>query len=103
MLECVVKTSSEVQRLNIKSVLWTRYPHEHGEPEEILLSDNQRSTEDGNYSFAAPHWDNTNKNVSLLISKAAAKNEGNYQCEVKTNAGDALYHNFISFNVKGKL
>lgn len=98
LLECVVITANEVKDFKIKSVKWTRYRNQIRS--EVLTFPGANSRD--SYSFADPHWSNTNKNVSLFISKAAVQHEGHYECKVDTTAGDAK-SKLISLNVAGKL
>lgn len=103
LLQCVVKTSSEVNNLKIRSVKWTRFPPGDDKSEVVLHFYYGETNKMDGYSLATPHWDDTNKNVSLLISKATAKHAGHYECEVETSAGTANNEISISFTVTGKL
>lgn len=90
-----------MKELKLGSVKWTRFPRDNGSREVVLHFYYGETVGNDGYSFADPDWNNTNKNVSLLISKAAVKHEGHYECEVETSAGDAASV-LISFNVTGK-
>lgn len=102
LLKCDVIPTPEAKDLKIYSVKWTRYPRHVYGPVEVLKFFHGKTTSNNGYSLAEPQWSNTNKNVSLLISKAAVQHDGNYQCEVETNCGDDK-SDYISFQVTGKL
>lgn len=102
LLECVLVTTQVIKDFEIKSVKWTKFPRNESDPFALIFSEKENSSGNG-YSFAEPHWNNKNRNVSLLISKAAVQHEGFYECQVGTNAGYPEPDKLISFNVTGKL
>lgn len=54
----------------------------------VLLLHNGKTTPEPGYSFAEPSWNESNMNVSLLITNTAVDHEGDYKCEVITDSGD---------------
>lgn len=101
LLECVLITSNKVTDLEIRSVTWTRF---YGRNPEVVLSYDSGETYKGeSYSFADPDWKNTNKNVSLFISKTGVEHEGFYECVVETNVGNARLDKPYIVNVTGKM
>ncbi|XP_075899034.1 uncharacterized protein LOC142899351 [Nelusetta ayraudi] len=102
LLECVLKTSDDVKDLKIQYVTWKRYSGDGSEPQVVLeLKDGKPYPRKG-YSFAEPYWNDENRNVSLLITKAAVQHVGFYECEVVTDSGFPELSIMISFNVTAK-
>ncbi|XP_076741170.1 CD276 antigen homolog isoform X1 [Maylandia zebra] len=89
LLECVVKTSSDVNDPNIRMVAWKKLTSPEDEGDLVLgfkrgkLDEPKRG-----YRFAEPSWDGKNMNVSLLITNTAVADEGDYKCIVITDSGD---------------
>ncbi|XP_063331423.1 uncharacterized protein zgc:174863 isoform X2 [Pelmatolapia mariae] len=89
LLECVVKTSSDVTDPNIRVVAWKKLtsPEDGGD----LVLAFQRGKLDQpkrGYRFAEPSWNEKNMNVSLLITNTAVADNGDYKCIVITDSGD---------------
>lgn len=95
LLECVVHVTAEVSNPEIRVVVWKKI----GADEPVLVF-HRTPKEKKNYGFAEPSWNNKNMNVSLLITNTAVKHEGNYECMVITNSGDAKGN--INFKVAGE-
>ncbi|XP_075905581.1 uncharacterized protein LOC142903441 [Nelusetta ayraudi] len=102
LLECVLKTSIEVQDLKILYMAWMRYSHDNSEPDVVLEFRDGKPYPSKGYSFAEPFWDNKNRNMSLIITKAAVEHEGFYECTVVTNSGSSNSPKMTSFNVTAK-
>lgn len=102
LLECVLIISHEVTDFEITSVQWKKYPADDSDPLALNFSSGETSSS-GGYSFAEPNWNSSTKNVSLLISKAAAQHEGHYECTVETSAGNPPASKLIAFDVTGEL
>lgn len=103
LLECVLKTTTEATNLKILSVTWKRYSGDGSEPDVVLEFREGKTYPSKGYSLAEPFWDNKNRNVSLLITKAAVQHVGFYECEVGTDSGSSKFPEMMSFNVTGKL
>lgn len=83
LLECVIKTSEDVAKPQIRLVSWKKA----GADEEILGFLRGTTTQLPGYVFAESSWNNRNMNISLLITDTAVQDEGVYTCEVMTNSG----------------
>ncbi|XP_005947933.1 CD276 antigen isoform X2 [Haplochromis burtoni] len=94
LLECVVKTSSDVTDPNIRMVAWKKLtsPEDEG---DLLLGFNRGKLDrpKRGYRFAEPSWNEKNMNVSLLITNTAVADDGDYKCIVITDSGD---HNIVT-------
>ncbi|XP_045904060.1 selection and upkeep of intraepithelial T-cells protein 7 isoform X1 [Micropterus dolomieu] len=82
LLECVILTGKEVTEAKVRVVIWKK-----GDKTVLLLHNGKTMPEPG-YSFAEPSWNESNMNVSLLITNTAVDHEGDYKCEVITDSGD---------------
>lgn len=102
LLECVLKTTREAINLKIIHVTWMRYSGDGSEPDVVLEFRDGKPYPSKGYSFAEPFWDNKNRNVSLLITKAAVQHVGFYECEVVTDSGSSNFPKMMSFNVTAK-
>ncbi|XP_076741168.1 uncharacterized protein LOC112434936 isoform X1 [Maylandia zebra] len=89
LLECVVKTSSDVNDPNIRMVAWKKLtsPEDEGDPVLDFKRGKLNRPKRG-YRFAEPSWNGKNMNVSLLITNTAVADEGDYKCIVITDSGD---------------
>lgn len=96
LLECVVQLTQEVSNAEIRVVTWKK----KGVEEPLLVFHRGKPKEMKGYKFAEPSWNNKNMNVSLLITSTAVEHEGNYECMVITNSGDATGN--INFKVTGE-
>uniref|UniRef100_A0A3Q4FYT2 Ig-like domain-containing protein n=1 Tax=Neolamprologus brichardi TaxID=32507 RepID=A0A3Q4FYT2_NEOBR len=89
LLECVVKTSSDVTDPNIRMVAWKKLtsPEDEG---DLVLGFNRGKLDEPKrgYRFAEPSWNEKNMNVSLLITNTAVADNGDYKCIVITDSGD---------------
>lgn len=89
LLECVVKTSSDVTDPNIRMVAWKKLtsPEDEG---DLVLGFNRGKLDEPKrgYRFAEPSWNEKNMNVSLLITNTAVADDGYYKCIVITDSGD---------------
>uniref|UniRef100_A0A3B4GFD6 Uncharacterized LOC102215945 n=1 Tax=Pundamilia nyererei TaxID=303518 RepID=A0A3B4GFD6_9CICH len=89
LLECVVKTSSDVTDPNIRMVAWKKLtsPEDEG---DLVLGFNRGKLDQPKrgYRFAEPSWKEKNMNVSLLITNTTVADEGDYKCIVITDSGD---------------
>uniref|UniRef100_A0A3P9DC11 Ig-like domain-containing protein n=1 Tax=Maylandia zebra TaxID=106582 RepID=A0A3P9DC11_9CICH len=89
LLECVVKTSTDVKDPTIRMVAWKKLtsPEDEGDP---VLGFNRWKLDrpKRGYRFAEPSWDKKNMNVSLLITNTAVADDGDYKCMVITDSGD---------------
>lgn len=82
VLECMVKTSEEVEDPQFIFVAWKKT----GAKKPLVHFFNGQTTQVPGYSFAEPSW-NKNLNVSLLISNTSVQDEGTYNCEVMLDSG----------------
>lgn len=83
LLKCVIQHSSVVKDLEIRHVSWRKADVE----EPLLFFYGGEITSQPGYSFAEPHWNDKNLNVSLLITNTNVQHEGAYTCEVMTDSG----------------
>ncbi|KAM9857118.1 butyrophilin subfamily 1 member A1 [Aulostomus maculatus] len=84
MVECVIKTSEEVQAPEIRIAVWKK-----GSTKLLLFQDGKFTDHEPRHSFAEPRWNQTNMNVSLLITNTAVADGGNYSCFVITTSGES--------------
>lgn len=96
LLECVLKTTEDVEDLRIRSLIWKKY----GVDEVLLKFMDGDTTKQTGYSFAEPSWNKRSRNVSLLISSTTVQHEGIYRCQVMTSVGPAWGN--IYLKVTGK-
>uniref|UniRef100_A0A3P9DD37 Ig-like domain-containing protein n=1 Tax=Maylandia zebra TaxID=106582 RepID=A0A3P9DD37_9CICH len=89
LLECVIKTSTDIKDPTIRTVAWKKLtsPEDEGDP---VLGFNRWKLDrpKRGYRFAEPSWDEKNMNVSLLITNTAVADDGDYKCMVITDSGD---------------
>ncbi|XP_039880596.1 hemicentin-1-like [Simochromis diagramma] len=89
LLECVIKTTTDINDPNIRMVAWKKLtsPEDEG---DLLLGFNRGKLDQPKrgYRFAEPSWDEKNMNVSLLITNTAVADDGYYKCIVITDIGD---------------
>ncbi|XP_039880598.1 butyrophilin-like protein 1 isoform X2 [Simochromis diagramma] len=91
LLECVVKTITDVTDPNIRMVAWKKLtsPEDEG---DLVLGFNRGTLDEPRgqrgYRFAEPSWNEKNMNVSLLITNTAVADDGYYKCMVITDSGD---------------
>uniref|UniRef100_A0A3B4GF94 Ig-like domain-containing protein n=1 Tax=Pundamilia nyererei TaxID=303518 RepID=A0A3B4GF94_9CICH len=89
LLECVIKTSTDIKDPTIRMVAWKKLtsPEDEGDP---VLGFNRRKLDrpKRGYRFAEPSWNEKNMNVSLLITNTAVADDGYYKCIVITDRGD---------------
>ncbi|XP_039469717.1 uncharacterized protein zgc:174863 isoform X2 [Oreochromis aureus] len=89
VLECVIKTSTDVNDPTIRTVAWKKLtsPEDEG---DLVLGFNRGKLDQPKrgYRFAEPLWNEKNMNVSLLITNTAVKDDGYYKCIVITDSGD---------------
>lgn len=89
LLECVVKTSSDVTDPNIRMVAWKKLTSPEDEGDLVLgFKRGKLDQPKRGYRFAEPSWNGKNMNVSLLITNTAVADEGDYKCIVITDSGD---------------
>lgn len=89
LLECVVKTSSDVTDPNIRMVAWKKLTSLEDEGDLVLGFNRGKLDEPKRgYRFAEPSWNEKNMNVSLLITNTAVADDGYYKCIVITDSGD---------------
>lgn len=89
LLECVVKTSSDVTDPNIRMVAWKKLTSPEDEGDLVLgFNSGKLDRPKRGYRFAEPSWDEKNMNVSLLITNTAVADDGYYKCMVITDSGD---------------
>lgn len=89
LLECVVKTSSDVIDPNIRIVAWKKLTSPEDEGDLVLgFKRGKLDQPKQGYRFAEPSWDEKNMNVSLLITNTAVADDGYYKCIVITDSGD---------------
>ncbi|XP_070710978.1 V-set domain-containing T-cell activation inhibitor 1 [Pempheris klunzingeri] len=96
LLECLIRPAQEVEDVKIRVVTWKK----EGDERALLLFNRGKAKFQPGYSFAEPHWNDRNMNVSLLITNTATVDEGAYKCMVMTDSGDASI--YISLKVTAR-
>ncbi|XP_051801466.1 uncharacterized protein zgc:174863 isoform X2 [Acanthochromis polyacanthus] len=94
LLECVVKTTREVEGAVIRIVTWTK----EGAEQPLLFFNRGKLQQEPGYRFAEPSWNDNNMNISLLIAETKVADDGDYTCMVITDSGDDS--SLTSLNVK---
>uniref|UniRef100_A0A3Q4I3B3 Ig-like domain-containing protein n=1 Tax=Neolamprologus brichardi TaxID=32507 RepID=A0A3Q4I3B3_NEOBR len=114
LLECVIKTSTDVTDPTIRVVAWKKLTSSEDEG-DLLLGFNRGRLDrpKRGYRFAEPLWDERNMNVSLLITNTAVADDGDYECIVITDSGDdrmvttlkvqARYSNLTVYSIHEKI
>lgn len=83
VLDCMVKTSEEVEDPQFILVSWRKK-----DTKQLLVHFyNGQMMQLPGYSFAEPSWNNKNMNVSLLVSNTSVQDEGTYSCELMLDSG----------------
>ncbi|XP_041838981.1 programmed cell death 1 ligand 2 isoform X2 [Melanotaenia boesemani] len=95
LLMCVIKPEQNDGIVNIRVVTWRKI----GDEEPLLFFHNKPNFVPG-YKFAESSWDESNMNVSLLITSTKVADEGDYMCEVVTDSGDD--HRTTKLKVKAR-
>ncbi|CAI5679951.1 unnamed protein product [Oreochromis niloticus] len=89
LLECVVKTSTDITDPSILTVAWKKLTSPEDEGDLVLgFHRGKLDRPKRGYRFAEPLWDEKNMNVSLLITNTAVADDGYYKCMVITDSGD---------------
>ncbi|KAL3996295.1 Rab GDP dissociation inhibitor [Sarotherodon galilaeus] len=89
LLECVVKTSTDVTDPDIRMVAWKKLTSLEDEGDLVLgFNSGKWDRPKRGYRFADPSLDKKNMNVSLLITNTAVADDGYYKCMVFTDSGD---------------
>ncbi|KAI3352367.1 hypothetical protein L3Q82_005333 [Scortum barcoo] len=83
LLKCVIKTGQNVADVKIVVVTWKK----DGIKDPLLVYNKGENNRQPRYSFAEPSWNDSNMNVSLLISNTVVGDEGSYTCTVMTDSG----------------
>uniref|UniRef100_A0A3Q1HDJ5 Ig-like domain-containing protein n=1 Tax=Anabas testudineus TaxID=64144 RepID=A0A3Q1HDJ5_ANATE len=83
LLDCVIHFTAEVSNPEIRIVAWKKVG-----AEPVLIFNHEGLEDKKGYTFAEPSW-KKNMNISLLITNTDVKHEGDYECMVFTDSGDA--------------
>ncbi|CAN9510525.1 unnamed protein product [Ophioblennius macclurei] len=85
MLECKLQLSAAVSDFNIRVMSWTKI----GSDTPVLVYNRGKWTSTPGYEMAVSSWSEKNANVSLLITNTKVADDGEYECLVVTDRGDA--------------
>lgn len=80
LLDCVVKT--DMLNVVIEIVTWKR-----NGVTVLSFFDKNVKPRDPSYTFAKSTWNDSNMNVSLLITNTVLSHDGEYHCDVVTDSG----------------
>nr|XP_023647737.1 T-lymphocyte activation antigen CD80-like [Paramormyrops kingsleyae]XP_023647738.1 T-lymphocyte activation antigen CD80-like [Paramormyrops kingsleyae]XP_023647739.1 T-lymphocyte activation antigen CD80-like [Paramormyrops kingsleyae]XP_023647740.1 T-lymphocyte activation antigen CD80-like [Paramormyrops kingsleyae] len=83
MINCSVK-GAEASDVDIGVVIWKK-----DQSTVLMYYSKTIKTNDPRFQFAEQNWDTRNRNVSLLVTDTRLVDEGQYQCQVITDSGEA--------------
>ncbi|KAM4604244.1 butyrophilin subfamily 1 member A1 isoform 2-T3 [Polymixia lowei] len=96
MLDCVVKTSEEVENAEIRVVTWKK------KGLDLVFFNRGEIKHEPRFQFAEPNWNNKNMNVSLLVTNTEIADIGSYECMVITDSGDGSTSTRLSVTARYK-
>ncbi|XP_048869784.1 uncharacterized protein zgc:174863 [Brienomyrus brachyistius] len=83
IINCSVK-GAEASDVDIVVVIWKK-----GKSTVLMYYKKNITRSEQRFKFAEQSWDTRNRNVSLLVTDTRVADEGQYQCHVITDSGEA--------------
>ncbi|XP_045073174.1 uncharacterized protein LOC123486053 isoform X2 [Coregonus clupeaformis] len=97
IVECIVKPV--VEDVTIITVTWKRVG---AAAANLLEYHKDKMDAIPGFKFAEPSWNKKNMNVSLLLTNTKMADNGEYECMVETDSGDATATTSLSVTAKYK-